>query len=326
VRQARTTVQLEQPAATPIIEAVEPLQAAPQQQILQGEEQGEDKPCAVQRLKQAALRLQGNVKAALQDAIQKIISHTECIASAHLELDTSRNETRGITAGESGVHAPVAEDTAAQRDDQAIRALHITSLIVVIVGCSCVLFVCARRDPRRRADRAAKREERRNRRLYQAAACKYKWQGFLARITGMASIQARTETVHHAEVFEPEAGWVDKTSRESSIDFEPIGESSVSNEISALRKAHGFVQGILQDGQLGPRHAREPPAVRHSRSYSDSLNSEKSMLPAYTEKDEMVIVDGQLRSSRRLRHLTPASSIIATSPLNSDCSSDSEKE
>ena len=291
-----------------------------------------DKNCLVDTIKSVALRLQSGTRSAFQ-MVLGLAGHYKPLHMMETSpgAGQSRNHTRGATTFGANRTGTTTEDEQLELpsvdDDQAVRALRITSFVVIIVGCTCCFLVCLRRDPRRRADQAARREERRNRRLYRRAACKHRWQSFIARIRGQDTYQSQSQTFSGSRSAEAESVWREKFAQSTTAGVASHASSIMREELDSFRKAHGLVSGLVRTAERDQGGTKRSAVARHTRSYSDSLNSEKSWLPAYTEKDEVVVIDGQLRSSRALRDLTPASSIIATSPVTSDCgSSDSEKE
>ncbi|MCJ1309221.1 hypothetical protein MMC25_002878 [Agyrium rufum] len=62
------------------------------------------------------------------------------------------------------------------------RAFEITTIIFIVVCISCFVFGRYIASPRRRVDMAARREERRNRRLYRCAAARQRWASLFERI------------------------------------------------------------------------------------------------------------------------------------------------
>ena len=108
----------------------------------------------------------------------------------------------------------------------------------------------------------------------------------------------------------------------------------MQKEITNLRDAHSFVENILRatSGMYrSAKRASSRSSLRAPRRRFSDAASEKSLLPPYSPEvvdEEILVVDGlHFSIAPRRRRDTPASSIIDTSPRESDCgSSDGEKD
>ena len=196
--------------------------------------------------------------------------------------------------------------------DHIIRALKITSFAFIIVCISALVFSHFVSSPRRRADRAARREECRNRRLYQHAAHKYMWQRRWEAFLGKFVSRNITEVTVSA--------WDDKI-------LPPLPtlstQDNIRNELRAMRNTYKVVDSIVQ-AEEGRRSAIpaspqkfvlrrwERRASRTSRSSSDVTGP-----PPYEE-----LFDGYHYIPPEA-DTTPDSSVIDTSSRNdSDCEKD----
>ena len=198
------------------------------------------------------------------------------------------------------------------RHDHVIRALKITTFSFIIVCIAALVFSHLVSSPRRRADRAARREECRNRRLYQHAAHKYMWRRrWEALLRKFGSRDPMTST---------QPTWDDKL-------LPPLptisSEENIREELQAMRNTYKVVDRIVQaeegrtnitSGPLQKFVLRrwERRASRISRSSSDVTGP-----PPYEE-----FTDGY-RYTPPESDTTPDSSVIDTSSRND---SDYEKD
>ena len=223
------------------------------------------------------------------------------------------------------------------RTDQALRAFKITSVIIVVVSMSGLAFALAQRDPRRRAERAARCEERRNKRLFRAAVRRQRWANFVARLRGSSASRSPASASSHTSGDGIDwATWQEKRDHGGR-------RGSVREGLCAMRKAHGLVDGLVsaEEGRCRGAGAasgkasfgfgiRGPSAAAtaetRGRSFSD-VRSEKSLPPPYDEEDGgfVGVADG-MRYTPSGTEVTPASSVIDTSTRASAADSDSEAE
>ena len=208
-----------------------------------------------------------------------------------------------------------------QRTDQVLRAVRITSLLIILVSLSVILAVHLMH-PRRRVDRAASREERRNRRLYRCAARRQKWRKWVGKFR-------RRDR--------PPTGGSEEEKQAALV--QPGGSQNaevVYTGIAELRDAHSIVSDLVraEEGRglhLSELDGRESRRGRRRGSSLPGYESEESGPPAYDDKvfvfDGVAFVDGFHYLPAGIED-TPDSSVIETSPRISMelARSESEKE
>ena len=207
-------------------------------------------------------------------------------------------------------------------NSQSLEYGHKLALIILVIFAFCAgLFIHLKRNPRRRAEWAAKREECRNRRAYARAARHLRWKRWLCGLRhnhGSASKNCTPET------------WNEK--RIVAIQQDEVSQNRVREEIYALRNAHGMVDGIIRAeegrGRVGLEGLDRIEAYeirsrgRRETTYSEA-RSDVSTLPPYDEAE--VVVDG-FRYTQPASDDTPDSSVIETSPRTSLHTRDSDYE
>ena len=201
------------------------------------------------------------------------------------------------------------------RTDQIIRAFQITFVIVIIITLFTFVFVYLFRNPRRRADRAARAEERRRRRLYRRAARQHKWRSWFGRLRS---------TIVPRHDGPPAETWEEK---QLIVGTEVPSLREMRRELRALRTAHTVVDGIVRaeegrtDRNISTSRIRR--TERRTRTYSGSTAD--SVPPSY--EDSVTIVNG-FPYTPNGTDSTPDSSVIDTSPRTSIylSNSDSEKD
>ncbi|KIW22400.1 uncharacterized protein PV07_12289 [Cladophialophora immunda] len=184
-------------------------------------------------------------------------------------------------------------------------------VLLVILSGLVIRAIIAFRDPRRRAERAARWEERRTRRLYRKAACKHKWRtwwkGF--RNPGTNDYEEKREMILDQESLLEE------------------GDDGLQKEIRTLRNASDFVRDLVQaeegrsrSGYRGhcDREGFEPAELDAgvgSSGLSDIAPSYVTPPPRYEEEleGEIVVVD-DFRYTPSNTDDTPESSIVDCSP------------
>ena len=184
-----------------------------------------------------------------------------------------------------------------------LKALKLCAILLGIV--SFFGFILRRcRNPRRRAEYAARREERRTRRLYRRAAYRQRWRDWFCRR------QPRSG---------PSPGPYDEK-RALIIQQESILETAMQAEIRELRNAHEVVNDMvraeegrfiheLDGGITGVR-----PRTLSLPDYDSRSESGSTEPPTYEEQMEGAsVVDGFQYTPEGTRS-TPASSVVDTSP------------
>lgn len=196
-------------------------------------------------------------------------------------------------------------------EQQADSGLHFIKTIgILLVIASFLTWVIIRiRDPRRRADRAARREERRNRRLYRRAAQIQKWRNWIYALRYK---------------FRPVAQMVDSwdEKRERVIEQESILDVAMNDEIRALRCAHVSGIAAAEEGRNNYVYEAEASERRRSVVTLPGYESEGTQPPGYDEH-RMNVVDG-FRYVLAESIDTPDSSVISTSPRISRDERDSD--
>ena len=197
------------------------------------------------------------------------------------------------------------------RHDQVLLAFIITSFIFVLV---CIpLFLCSRfLNPRRRADWAARREECRNRRLYQNAARQQKLRNWVNRLTGDRFLYTPKE---------PLQTWNEKR---LATQQEPL-QLDVREEILARRHRYNMANSITraEEGRVG--EIDEKLNMQGWQQNRPSRSSSNATGPPPYEEDDGNVVDGFQYIMQRIVD-TPGSSVIETSPRPSLYTRDSDSE
>lgn len=169
-------------------------------------------------------------------------------------------------------------------------------LLIVLLFTAC-LFTCIKhrtrifRDPRRRAEIMALREEWLTKRAYRKAACKHRWRTFVKSI------------------------WWTRKSEESEKHTMLAGQDDVvvDREIKNLRAAHRFV-GDMMRAEQGESNFTASSSTTRSRS--ESLPSYTSGPPEYTygQEGDISVIDGFTGYTPSNTDDTPESSVIDCSP------------
>lgn len=239
-------------------------------------------------------------------------SSSDPIPSTH--HNTSRNDPspshptslpNSPTFSPNPIEAPPANP---QRTDQVLRAVKITSLILVLVSL-CVILAAHLMHPRRRVDRAASREERRNRRLYKSAARRQKWRNWVGKF------RRRDRSPTAATWEEKQAALAQRGGTENA--------EVMHTGIAELRSAHAIVSDLVRAEEGRGVHipeldGRERRRGRRRGSSLPGYESEESGPPAYDDDkvfvvDRVAFLDG-FHYSRAGVEDTPDSSVIETSP------------
>jgi hypothetical protein len=194
----------------------------------------------------------------------------------------------------------------------------IVLVLLVIISGLVIRAVIRFRDPRRRAERAARWEERRTKRLYRKAACKHQWRTFWKNIWTRKQrpedYEEKRCTILAEEALLAEDG------------------SGLSKEIRTMQNTSDLVRDLMQAEEGRARGVRcgqaypdgfEPAALRGpagSSASSDIAPSYKSDMtppPRYAQEldGEMVIVSGfGYYYTPSNTDETPESSIVDCSP------------
>lgn len=221
-----------------------------------------------------------------------------------------------VAVGPLGLpHGRTQEDQLALQRKLGLAIIFVI-LLVIIAGLA-IRAIVKFRDPRRRAERAARREERRTKRLYAKAACKHKWRtwwkGLTFRQQASDDYEEKRETI-----LEQEGLLLDEDG------------SGVQKEIRTMQYASEFVRDLVHAEEGRARNVRQPrdsdgfePAeleggVRSSRlsDIAPSYKSDVTPPPRYEQdlEGEMVIVSGFGYTPSNTDDNTSASSVVDCSP------------
>ncbi|KEF57360.1 uncharacterized protein A1O9_05277 [Exophiala aquamarina CBS 119918] len=216
-----------------------------------------------------------------------------------------------------------AHDALATFQDNTARMQHlirrhlllavVSLVLLVLVGGVIFRIVQICRDPRRRAERAARREEFLTRRLYRKAACKHKWRTWWKQLK-------RQATGDYEE------------KRQMILEREGISQDSLQRHILTLRDATDLVRNLVAaeegraqgDYRAAPaRYQSSYPSPYTSSSYDAGVGSSRGSdnLPAYAPppryeeelEGEITVVDGFMYPASTTDDATE-SSIVDCSP------------
>ncbi|MCJ1474504.1 hypothetical protein MMC13_003162 [Lambiella insularis] len=266
---------------------------------------------------------QKEVASMASDEISKLTSIT-VHPNLPSNLATSAEALPSETSAGANDSPPLPIQHQTLRHDQAVRAFQVTSLIIILVSLSTCIFVHLFRNPRRRADRAARREERARRRLYQRAIRCHKFKNWVSRIRGRFPGSSRNEPI--AET------WQEKQTVIARSD----DPGSMRDELRALRTAHEVVDGILK-AEEGRSHGIRYKSRLHKAQRQEFSFYGSSIIPGpppyeetYDEND--IVADGFQYTPAVTSYTltatdcTPDSSVIDTSPRTSIYMRDSDSE
>lgn len=189
---------------------------------------------------------------------------------------------------------------------------------LVLILSSVIIWITLRfRDPRLQADRAARREERRNKRLYRQAARQHKWKRWFC------------SWRHRNHRCTPASTWDEKQAR--VVEHEEVLEKVMKENIRNLTNAHRVRNNVSAAEQGRSIYLYESDSSgRRSRETLPGYESEGTQPPSY----DVDVNGGVTRVADGFRHIpadredTPDSSVISTSPRTSrdDRSSIYEKD
>ncbi|KAI9718603.1 MAG: hypothetical protein M1812_004054 [Candelaria pacifica] len=189
--------------------------------------------------------------------------------------------------------------------ESALVAFQVVAATLGLIG----LFMFVRRrciDPRRRAERLARREERENTRSFRRAARRQAWRNWWQRRQGTSD---------------------DEEKRRLIIEQEAVLENAMQAEIRQLHHAHSVVSSIVtaEEGRVPVFRVQRQNSLPDYRSESGETEP-----PAYDDYDEsgLAVADGfQYTRPGTVEYTpggsdwTPESSVVDTSPRSSDCGS-----
>ena len=241
------------------------------------------------------------------------VSATEISDSTSTTPSLSAAETRSLTS--TGSLQASANPTSLSLSSQPNNSIHLLKLFGLgLITLSCVAWLLLRcRDPRRRVDCAARREERRTKRMYRRAAQKQALQNWLR------NFHLKVKAVRFKYGFAPQAtlSWDEKRIR--AIAQEAVLEDAMADDIRALRNAHRVVSSITaaEEGRHDFVYEAEGSERRRSVSTLPGYESEGSLPPSYDDAGDSfggtTVVDGY-QFSPVDAEFTSNSSVISTSP------------
>jgi hypothetical protein len=171
----------------------------------------------------------------------------------------------------------------------------IVLVLLVILSALVIRAIIKFRDPRRRAERAARWEERRTKRLYRKAACKHKWRTFwknlCTRKPGTEEYEEKRATLLEQDgLLEDDDGGLQKEVRtmQNATDFVrdlvQAEEGRARNVRSGNHYADGFEPAVL-GGDVGSSR---------SSDIAPSYKTDVTPPPGYEEEfdGEVMVVDG----------------------------------
>ena len=205
---------------------------------------------------------------------------------------------------------PVSDNNSLQQQHR--HAMNVTLAVLGTVLVSAIIFSHVVRNPRRRAELAAAREERRNRRLYHFAAKKWQFMRWWQNIQAVVTRRSLEEIA---------ATWEEKQYIAIKQDLSAPG-ADMQAEIYAFRSAHNFVDSIIK-AEEGQGRNLILDYIAQTRRRSDSAASKATSditgPPPYEEAGSDV-------GGPPLSDDTPESSVILTSPRTSLYARDSDSE
>lgn len=245
---------------------------------------------------------------------EESVSATEASDSTSTTPNLSAAETRSLTStGASQTSTGPITITIPSQPNINVHLLKILGLGLVVLSCLAWLILRFR-DPRHRVDCAARREERRNKRMYRRAAQKQALENWLR------SIHLKFKALRFRYGFAPQAAisWDEKRIR--VIAQEAILEGAMADDIRALRNAHRVVSSITAAEEGTHDFVYEPEGSSGRQRSSSTLpvyESEGSLPPSYDDADDRfegtAVVNGFQYVSADAE-FTSDSSVISTSP------------
>ncbi|KAL8714979.1 MAG: hypothetical protein Q9225_006464 [Loekoesia sp. 1 TL-2023] len=212
--------------------------------------------------------------------------------------------------------SPEPASTISTSETSDYTGLKIFGLFLILS--SLIIWVFLRlRDPRLRADRAARQEERRNKRLYARAARHHKWKRWFCNWR------------HRNHRCTPVSTWDEKQAR--VLEQEEVLEEVMKEDVRRLRHANRVENNINAAEQGRSVYLYDSDDTRRrSRETLPGYESEGTQPPSYDtdiDGEVMRVADG-FRYIPADREYSPDSSVISTSPRTSrdDRSSIYEKD
>lgn len=250
------------------------------------------------------------------------VSTTEASDSTSTTPNLSAAETRSLTS--AGALQTSTSPLTVNLPSQTNINFHILKTFGLgLIVLSCLAWLLLHwRDPRRRVDSAARREERRTKRMYRRAAQKQVFENWLR------SVHLKFKALRFRYGFAPQAAisWDEKRTR--VIAQEAVLEDVMADDIRALRNAHRIVSSITaaEEGRHDFVYESEG-SVRRSVSTLPGYESEGSLPPSYDDAGDSfegtTVVNG-FQYTPLDAEFTSDSSVISTSPRISRDGTNSE--
>ncbi|KAL8672544.1 MAG: hypothetical protein Q9168_003011 [Polycauliona sp. 1 TL-2023] len=240
-------------------------------------------------------------------------SHVDAPSAVQNELATTTT-IEGTNPHSLPTRSAVPEPALTASESDSFDATGIKVFGLVLIFSSLAIWVFLRlRDPRLQADRAARREERQNKRLYRQAARQHQWKRWFC------SWRHR----HHSCT--PVGLWDEKRTR--VVEQEQVLEEVMKAEIRNLRGHHRINVNISAAEQGRSIYVYDSDDARQrSRETLPGYESDGTQPPSYDTD-----ADGEIRRvANGFRYIpadcedTPDSSVISTSPRTSRDDRDSD--
>lgn len=255
------------------------------------------------------------------------ISYEESVSTTEASDPTSTNPN--LSAAETRSLAPAGAlqtSTSTPTIDipsQTTINIHVLKTFGLgLIVLSCLAWLLLRfRDPRHRVDCAARREERRTKRMYRRAAQKQAFENWLR------SVHLKVKALRFKYGIAPQAAisWDEKRTR--VIAQEAVLEDVMADDIRALRNAHRVVSSITAAEEGRHDFVYEGAGSERRRSISTLYESEGSLPPSYDDTgnnfDGSTVVH-RLQYTPIDAEFTSDSSVISTSPRISRDGTNSE--
>ena len=235
------------------------------------------------------------------------VSPTESSASTSTVPSFSAAETRSLTSAEA-LPTSTSSTTTTPPSQIGINVHLLKVFGLGLIALSCLAWLILHcRDPRHRVDCAARREERRTKRMYRRAAQKQAFDNWLR------NVHLKVRAFRFRYGFAPQAAitWNEKCTRVNAQ--EAVLDEVMADDIRALRNAHRVVSSITaaEEGRHDFVYQSGSSERRRSISTLPGYESEGSLPPSYDE--ETAVVDG-FQYNQVDAEFTSDSSVISTSP------------
>ncbi|KAL8728202.1 MAG: hypothetical protein Q9166_005550 [cf. Caloplaca sp. 2 TL-2023] len=239
-------------------------------------------------------------------------SHAESTPVQETSPTKSTNEGTNLHSLPTRSASPEPASTIAVSESSDCTGLKVFGLVLILS--SLVIWIVLRlRDPRLQADRAARREERRNKRLYRQAARQHKWKRWFC------------SWRHRNHRCAPVSTWDEKRAR--ILEQEQVLEEVMKEDLRKLRNQHRIDNSISAAEQGRSIYVYDgDDSRRRSRETLPGYESEGTQPPSYDIDGE-----GEVgRVANGFRYIpadlenTPDSSVISTSPRTSRDDRDSD--